>query len=143
MPPPDSENFCLKWNDFVENVTTSFAQFRNDKDFSDVTLACGDGSQIKAHRIILMSGSLMFKTLLEQNLMEKPVVFLRGVKSSQLTSIVDFLYLGEVNIEQDNLNEFLALAEDLQLKGLTQTETETETQTQTQTQAQTQTKTLK
>lgn len=127
--------------DFVENVTTSFAQFRNDKDFSDVTLACGDGSQIKAHRIILMSGSLMFKTLLEQNLMEKPVVFLRGVKSLQLTSIVDFLYLGEVNKEQDNLDEFLALAEDLQLKGLTQTETETETQTQTQ--AQTQTKTLK
>ena len=102
MPPPDSENFCLKWNDFVENVTTSFAQFRNDKDFSYVTLACGDGSQIKAHRIILMSGSLMFKALLEQNL--KPVVFLRGVKSSQLTSIVDFLYLGEVNKEQDNLN---------------------------------------
>ena len=113
--------------DFVENVTTSFAQFRNDKDFSDVTLACGDGSQIKAHRIILMSGSLMFKALLEQNLMGKPVVFLRGVKSSQLTSIVDFLYLGEVNIEQDNLNEFLALAEDLQLKGLTQTQSQTQT----------------
>ena len=120
-PLPDSENFCLKWNDFVENVTTSFAMLRNDKDFSDVTLACADGPQIKAHRIILASGSLMFKTLFEQNLMEKPVIFMRGVKSDQLTLIVDFLYKGEINIEQDNLNEFLALAEDLQLKGLTQT----------------------
>ena len=82
-PPPDSENFCLKWNDFVENVTTSFAMLRNDKDFSDVTLACADGPQIKAHRIILASGSLMFKTLFEQNLMEKPVIFMRGVKSDQ------------------------------------------------------------
>ena len=120
MPQPDSENFCLKWNDFVENVTTSFAQLHNNKDFSDVTLACGDGPQINAHRIVLASGSLMFKALFEQNLMEKPVIFMRGVKSDQLTSIVDFLYKGETNIEQDNLNEFLALAEDLQLKGLTQ-----------------------
>ena len=123
MPPPDSENFCLKWNDFVENVTTSFAQFRNNNDFSDVTLACGDGHQIRAHRIVLVSGSLMFKTLFEKNLMEKPVIFMRGVKSNQLTSIVDFLYKGEINIEQDKLDEFLALAEDLQLKGLTQTQT--------------------
>ena len=120
MTQPDSENFCLKWNDFAENVTTSFGQLHNDKDFSDVTLACGDGPQINAHRIVLTSGSLMFKALLEQNLMEKPVIFMRGVKSDQLTSIVDFLYKGETNIEQDNLNEFLALAEDLQLKGLTQ-----------------------
>ena len=121
MPPPDSENFCLKWNDFVENVTSSFAQLHNDKDFSDVTLACGDGSQIKAHRIILASGSLLFKALFEQNLMEKSVIFMRGVKSDQLASIVDFLYKGEISIHQDNLDQFLALAEDLQLKGLTQT----------------------
>ena len=45
---------------------------------------------------------------------------MRGVKSGELNSIVDFLYLGETNIHQDDLNEFLALAEDLQLKGLTE-----------------------
>lgn len=45
---------------------------------------------------------------------------MRGVKTDQLNSIVDFLYLGEINIHQDDLNEFLALAEDLQLKGLTE-----------------------
>ena len=121
MLSSDSENFCLKWNDFVANITDSFAHLHKDKDFSDVTLACEDGSQIKSHRIILASGSLVFKNLLETNLMEKPVIFMRGVKSDHLSWIVDFLYKGEVNIDQENLNEFLALAEDLQLKGLTET----------------------
>ena len=120
MPQADSENFCLKWNDFVDNVTTSFAQLRTDKDFSDVTLVSGDGHQIKAHRLALASGSLVFKGLLSQNSAANPVIFLRGVKSGELNSIVDFLYLGETNIHQDDLNEFLALAEDLQLKGLTE-----------------------
>ena len=121
MLSSESENFCLKWNDFVANITDSFAHLHKDKDFSDVTLASADGPQFKSHRIILAPGSLVFKNLLEKNLMEKPVIFLRGVKSDHLSWIVDFLYKGEVNIDQENLNEFLALAEDLQLKGLTET----------------------
>ena len=120
MLQADSENFCLKWNDFVDNVTSSFGQLRTDKDFSDVTLVSGDGHQIKAHRLALASGSLVFKGLLSQNSAANPVIFMRGVKSGELNSIVDFLYLGETNIHQDDLNEFLALAEDLQLKGLTE-----------------------
>ena len=118
MLQADSENFCLKWNDFVDNVTSSFGQLRTDKDFSDVTLVSGDGHQIKAHRLALASGSLVFKGLLSQNSAANPVIFLRGVKSGELNSIVDFLYLGETNIHQEHLDSFMAIAEELQLKGL-------------------------
>ena len=117
----DSETFCLKWNDFIDNVTTSFAQLRKDKDFADVTLASGDGGQVvKAHRVVLASGSHVLKSLLTQHPSENPMIFMRGMKQDQLNSIVDFLYFGEVSIHQDELNDFLALAEELQLKGLTE-----------------------
>jgi hypothetical protein len=43
---------------------------------------------------------------------------MRGVKSDDLVSIIDFLYYGEANIYQDNLDVFLALADELKLKGL-------------------------
>ena len=43
---------------------------------------------------------------------------MRGMKSCDLTAIVDFIYLGEANIFQEQLESFLALAEELQLKGL-------------------------
>ena len=43
---------------------------------------------------------------------------MKGVKASSLTVIIDFLYLGEANVFQEELDNFLALAEELQLKGL-------------------------
>ena len=43
---------------------------------------------------------------------------MRGIKSKDIVAILDFIYHGEANIYQEDLNEFLALAEELQLKGL-------------------------
>ena len=48
-----SEKLCLKWNDFQGNVNSAFGSLREDSDFTDVTLACGDGWQIEAHKVIL------------------------------------------------------------------------------------------
>ena len=120
MGNPNSEDFCLNWNDFTKNVIASFRELRRDQEFSDVTLACGDGQTIEAHRLVLTSGSLVFHDLLRQNHSKAPhpLIYMRGLKTSDLNLIVDFLYQGEVNVPQDKLNDFLALAEELQLKGL-------------------------
>ena len=42
---------------------------------------------------------------------------MRGMRANSLTAIIDFLCLGEANVFQDDLDDFLALAEELQLKG--------------------------
>ena len=113
-----SEKLCLQWNDFRDNVKVAFSNFREDKDFSDVTLACEDGQQIDAHKVILASSSPFFQNLLRRNKHPHPLVYMRGVKSDDLMAIVDFLYHGEANVSQDNVESFLAIAEELQLKGL-------------------------
>ena len=41
-----TEKLCLQWNDFRENITSSFKELRIDREFTDVTLACEDGQQI-------------------------------------------------------------------------------------------------
>ena len=43
---------------------------------------------------------------------------MKGIKSEDLLAIVDFLYCGEANVHQENLDSFLAIAEELKLKGL-------------------------
>ena len=113
-----SEKLCLQWNDFKENITSSFREFREDKDFSDVTLACEDGSQIEAHKVVLASSSPFFMGLLKRNRHPHPLLYMRGLRSEDLMAIVDFLYHGEANVCQENLDSFLALAEELELKGL-------------------------
>ena len=113
-----SEKLCLQWNDFKDNAIGAFGSLREDKEFSDVTLACEDGKQVEAHKVILASSSPFFKNLLWRNKHTHPLIYMRGVKSDDLLAIVDFLYCGEANVYQDNLDSFLAIAEELQLKGL-------------------------
>ena len=113
-----SEKFCLKWNDFQENISTAFDTLRKDRDFTDVTLACEDGHQIEAHKVILAASSPFFDKLLKRNKHGHPLIYMRGLKSEDLIAIVDFLYYGEANIYQENLDAFLTIAEELNLKGL-------------------------
>ena len=113
-----SEKLCLQWNDFQENVKSAFGNLREDNDFADVTLACEDGQQVEAHKVILASSSPFFQKLLGRNKHPHPLIYMRGMKSEDLLAIVDFLYRGEANVFQENLDSFLAIAEELQLKGL-------------------------
>jgi len=118
-----AEKFCLRWNDFESNINTAFRELREDKDFFDVTLACDD-DQIQAHKVILSACSPFFRTILKRNIHEHPLLYLKGVKYSDLTAVLNFMYHGEVNVAQEDLNSFLAIAEDLKVKGLTQNKTD-------------------
>ena len=114
----NSEKFCLKWNEFQQNITSSFASLRDDTDFTDVTLACDDGQQVEAHKVILVASSPFFLNLLKRNKHVHPLIYMRGMNSEVLAAIIDFLYHGEAKIYQDNLDSFLAIAEEIKLKGL-------------------------
>ena len=112
-----SEKFCLKWNDFQENVTTSFKEIKGD--FCDVTLVGEGNLKIEAHKVILSASSSFFLGILKKNPHPHPLIYLRGIKHDHLSAVVDFMYHGEANVVQEDLDDFLRVAEDLQLKGLT------------------------
>ena len=84
-----------------------------------MTLVSDDEKQVEAHKVILASSSPFFANLLKRNKHPHPMIFMRGVKEEVLVAIVDFLYNGEANVFQENLDSLLAVAEDLRLKGLT------------------------
>jgi len=116
-----TEKFCLRWNDFESNISVAFRELREEKDFFDVTLSVGPGHQhIQAHKLILSACSPFFRGVLRQNPHAHPLLYLKGVGFSELQSVLNFMYHGEVNVAQEELNTFLAVAEELQVKGLTQ-----------------------
>ena len=114
------EKLCLKWNDFKETVSSSFGDLRADEDLTDVTLACEDGKQVEAHKVILATSSPFFMDILKRNKHPHPLIYMRGLNSEDLLAVVDFIYFGEAKVFQGNLDSFLALAEELRLKGLTE-----------------------
>ena len=113
-----SEKFSLKWNDFHCNVSKTFSALRTEEDFQDVTLVSADLQQVSAHKVVLSACSKYFKNILQQNRHSNPLLCLDGVTSSELQSVLDYIYQGEVQVYQENLDRFLAVAERFQLEGL-------------------------
>ena len=72
----NSEKLCLRWNKFEDNIISSFQKLRNNNDFSDVTLACEDGEQLEAHKVVLASSSPFFMELLQKNKHPHPLLIL-------------------------------------------------------------------
>ena len=122
-----SEKLCLQWNDFQNIVSTAFGDLRNDGDLTDVTLACEDGKQIESHKVVLAATSPFFLDLLKRNKHPHPLIYMKGIKSENLLAMVDFFYRGEANVSQENLEGFLALADEMRLKGLSRLEESEET----------------
>ena len=106
-----AEKLCLQWSDFKDNVNSAFGNLREDKDFSNVILACEDGQQVEAHKVILAASNPFFQKLVRQNKHRHPLIYMRGIKSDDLLAIVDFLYSGEANVYQENLDSFLTISD--------------------------------
>ena len=94
---------------------------------TDVTLACEDGKQIESHKVVLAATSPFFLDLLKRNKHQHPLIYMKGIKSENLLAMVDFFYRGEANVSQENLEDFLALADEMRLKGLSRLEESEET----------------
>ena len=73
---------------------------------------------MEAHKVVLAASSPFFHNMLKRNKHAHPLIYMRGLKFEDLLAIVDFLYYGAANIHQENLDVFLNIAEDLDLKRL-------------------------
>jgi len=112
-----SENFCLRWNDFGSTIQDAFTDLQEDSEYFDITLICDDG-QIKAHRVVLSACSPFFRKVFKKNPHQHPLLYLHTMKISDISALLNFMYKGETNVNQDAINDFLKVAEALQIKGL-------------------------
>ena len=114
----NSETFSLKWNDFQKNVSQSFGLLRQEEDLFDVTLVSEDEIQIPAHKLVLSASSSFFKSIFQKNTHSHPLLYLGGVNSRKLHFILDYIYQGEVQVYQEEIDGFIEAAQKLKIEGL-------------------------
>ena len=114
----EGDQLNLMWNDFRDNINNTFRSLREDKEYADVTLACEDGLHVEAHQAILASSSPFFLSFLRDLDQPHPIITMPGFKSANVLAMMDFLYHGEADVDEEHLKDFLAAAEELKLKGL-------------------------
>ena len=100
------EKLCLQWNDFKENISSAFGDLRQDKEFTDVTLACEDGQQVEAHKVVHVASSPFFLNILKRNKHPHPLIYMADVKSNNLMAMVDFMYQRGANVFQEDFDSF-------------------------------------
>ena len=114
------ESFFLTKNNYEDSTKTIFKTLLKDIEFTDVTLALSDEKQVKGHKAILGASSSFFRKIFQQNVTPNLVLYLKGVKSKDMNSIMEFIYLGQTSVNKADLNTFLESAEDLKIEGLIQ-----------------------
>ena len=93
-----------------------FKDLYQEESHSDVTLVSDDQTQFKAHKIVLSACSPVFKKIIESNPSQHPLIYLRGIQSYEMESILQFMYLGEGKFYHERMREFIKVAQDLEVK---------------------------
>merc|ERR1739838_310669 len=65
-----------------------------------------------------MACSEFFTNVFDRITCQKPVIVLNEVKSQELEALLDYMYLGEVDVQQKHLPGLIKAAEYLLIKGL-------------------------
>ena len=113
-----AEKYTLNWHTFSDHLKMMFKDLYQEGRYSDVTLVSDDQTQFKAHKIVLSACSPVFKKIIDNNPSQHPLIYLRGIQSYELESILQFMYLGEGRFYQERMGEFLQVAKDLAVEGI-------------------------
>lgn len=113
----ENEQLCLKWKTHQITIVSAFDALLQNGTLVDCTLAA-EGQFLGAHKLVLSACSPFLANLLAQPYDKHPIFILKDVTFKELCAIMDYMYRGEVNIEQDQLNGLIKAAESLQIKGL-------------------------
>ncbi|MCL4135977.1 UNVERIFIED_CONTAM: hypothetical protein GTU68_024717, partial [Idotea baltica] len=107
----------LKWNNHKTTFFEILRVLRDKANYTDATLAV-EGKFYPVHKLVLSTCSEYFSEIFERTPCKCPVIVLKDVRSQDLESLLDYMYLGEVNVNQNDLALLLKTAECLRIKGL-------------------------
>ncbi|CAL4175813.1 unnamed protein product [Meganyctiphanes norvegica] len=117
----DHGMLSLRWENHRIAFLEAFASLRKKDTYCDATIAC-DGKFFSVHKLVLSTCSdylaHMFEKANKFSNTTHPVIVLQNVKHKILECLLDYMYVGEVNVLQSELSTLIKAAECLQIKGL-------------------------
>ena len=112
----NQEKYNLSWHTYTDHLREMLHHMMTSNELTDVILVSEDRKIFKAHKVVLSAFSPVFKSIINDGALSNPTVFLRGIHSNEIQSILQFMYLGEATFYQERMNEFLNVATSLEIK---------------------------
>ena len=102
--------FNLNWNTYNDHLKEMMQHLMQSDESTDVTLVCEDKTKFKAHKFVLNACSPVFQSIISDLPQRDPIIYLRGIHSQEIKSILQFMYLGQATFFHDRMNDFLNVA---------------------------------
>ena len=112
----DTTEVELKWPNYLQHLRKSLSDmFKSMESTADVTLVCEDGTETKAHKLILSVSSNILNNAINDLPVNGKKIFLKGIQNQEIRSILEYMYLGVVKVNQAKMNELIEAAKILQI----------------------------
>ena len=108
--------YCLKWSTSSQIIQTFLSDCYKTSDLSDVTLVCDDLQTFKAHKLILSAFSPVFKAIISTiSDLSTSVIYLKGIQNQEIQALIELMYLGETNVDNERLEHILDVFKNLRI----------------------------
>ncbi|GIL72369.1 hypothetical protein Vretimale_4149 [Volvox reticuliferus] len=104
--------------DLARLLVTGTRSFYNNPTFSDITLVCPDGRQLRCHQVILAASSKRLASVLKQGGFTGAKLPVQGVDSDALDTLIDSFYTGECPLTLATAASIYDAAVKLEVNGL-------------------------
>ena len=116
---------CLVESDYTvhtEKFKQSLQAMRNNPETTDITLICNDLKLVKGHKIVLNAFSPVLRKIIRNIPGPSSVLYLKGINSNDMNSVLDFMYYGKVTINKTMVSSFFELGKHLDIEILSEFE---------------------
>lgn len=113
-----NEEYLLKWNSHHSELVAEFLDLCKNEEFTDVTISADDET-FEAHKLILSACSPYFRALLNRSPCRHPVIYLNDVSADHVATLLKYMYVGQIAVKKEDLNDILRTADQLRIRGLT------------------------
>jgi len=117
----DDSKLRLQWRDHGNELSRLSRDVFCREDLSDVTLTCRGGTPFSAHKMILAAASTYFRNFFMEvrgKINQHQVIFMKDIDPGEMEYLLQFIYLGEVDIPSLELERLIAISKDLGIIGL-------------------------
>ncbi|XP_064100405.1 zinc finger and BTB domain-containing protein 24-like isoform X2 [Macrobrachium nipponense] len=113
----EKETVSVKWWNHRSAMCRSIRDMYMKNQYADVRLVC-EGQEHWVHKFVLSACSEYFETILNDVPYQGSITLAPSIQQKELLSLLDFMYLGIVDVLQHELPTLVAAAETLMIRGL-------------------------
>jgi len=121
MADSAATKFKLQWNDHGNELSRLSRDVFGRDDLTDVTLTCRGGTPFHAHKMILAAASTYFRNFfmeVQGKINQHQVIFMKDIEPAEMEHLLQFIYLGEVDVPGQELERLIAISKELAIIGM-------------------------